>query len=307
VSINTKHDIIAIGASAGGVEALTRLFPALPPDLPAAIFVVLHLSSQGSSRLPNILNLANSLPAAWATNGEKIKPGNIYVAPPGSHLLVKGGRVTLDHGLRENRNRLAIDALFRSAAESYGPRVIGIVLSGYLDDGTAGLQAIKKRRGLTIVQDPDEALAASMPLFAIRHVDIDYCLPVAEIGPLLVRLVYKKGTPKEKRSTKSQTSILSRQVERLRLSSKEKEKLLGRPPRFSCSPKAARLSSAKQRFTCNQSNDPCAKSATEARRGMIHRLARKLEDDVAAQARGKVRPFGRSRHTSPAGQGPTVE
>lgn len=191
------HDIVVVGASAGGVEALLALVQGLPPGLPAAVFVVLHISPEGRSQLPAILVRKGPLHAAHAVHGEAIRPGHIYVAPPDLHLLVRDGYVELSHGPRENRSRPAIDPLFRSAARAYGQRVVGVVLSGALGDGAMGLLAVAARGGITIVQDPDEALVDSMPRTALRFTPVDYVLPAARIADLLARLadepVVEKG------------------------------------------------------------------------------------------------------------------
>lgn len=183
-----RHKIIVIGASAGGVEALTKLVASLPADLPAAIFVVLHVSPEGTSVLPRILNRAGPLQAMHPKHGQAIEPGRIYVAPPDFHLLVKRGYIHLARGPQENRHRPAIDPLFRTAARAYGPLVIGVVLSGSLDDGTAGLLAIKMRGGVAIVQDPDDAYFSGMPRSAIENVEVNYILPASEIAPVLEEL-----------------------------------------------------------------------------------------------------------------------
>jgi two-component system chemotaxis response regulator CheB len=177
-----------IGASAGGIEALTRLVAALPRDLPAAVFVVVHTHASAPGRLPAMLERAGPLPARLAVDGEGIERGCILVAPPDHHLMIERDRVRVVHGPRENRNRPAVDILFRSAAWAYGPRVTGIVLSGALDDGTAGLWAIKTCLGVTVVQEPEEAAVPDMPRHALSVVDVDHCLPVAEIAALIVRL-----------------------------------------------------------------------------------------------------------------------
>lgn len=182
------QDIIVVGASAGGVEALSRLVEELPPDLAAAVFVVLHISPSGTSVLPNILARRGQMPVAHAEDGEPIQNGRIYVAPPDHHLLVAPKLVRVGRGPREHGNRPAADTLFRSAAASYGPRVVGVVLSGTLDDGTAGLVAIKARGGMAIIQDPDDALYPGMPRSALAQDHPDLVLPVAEIGRALVRL-----------------------------------------------------------------------------------------------------------------------
>jgi two-component system chemotaxis response regulator CheB len=196
---NPTHDIIVVGASAGGVEALTTLVRGLPEDLPAALFVVLHIPPYIESHLAAILNHRGPLPATDAVHGAAIAPGHIYVAPPDHHLLVRDGHVELTRGPRENSSRPAVDPLFRSAARAYGPRVVGIVLSGALGDGSAGLMAIAARGGVTVVQDPQEALFEGMPRTALKYVRVDHVLPVRQIPALLGRLarepVAKKGTP----------------------------------------------------------------------------------------------------------------
>lgn len=187
------HDIIVIGASAGGVEALVTLVRQFPEDLPASIFIVLHIPAQSPSLMPGILTRSGLLVATHPDDGEEIKHGHIYVAPPDQHLLIERGHIRLVHGPKENRHRPAIDPLFRSAAYIYGPRVVGVVLTGSLDDGTAGLWSIKERGGIAIVQDPDEALYPSMPRSAMAHVQVDYCLPLADIGATLVQLANQQA------------------------------------------------------------------------------------------------------------------
>ena len=184
-----SRDIVVIGASAGGVEALAALVRRLPSDLPAAMFIVLHLSPEHKSVLPQILSSAGPLAAKHARNGETILPNRIYVARPDHHLLVHEDHVRVIRGPRENGHRPAIDPLFRTAAYTFGARVIGIVLSGALDDGTAGLAAIKGQGGLAIVQDPDDALVDAMPRSALENVDVDHVLSITELGKVLPRLV----------------------------------------------------------------------------------------------------------------------
>ena len=185
------RDVIVVGASAGGVEALADLARGLPPDFPAAVFVVLHLPAEANSNLPSILERAGPLPAVHPEDGAPIYPGRIYVAPPNHHLLVDGSQIHLSVGPRVNNVRPSIDVLFRSAARVFGERVVGVVLSGMLDDGTLGLDAIKLRGGIVIIQDPGEARFSGMPRSALERVRADYVLPVAEIPPVLARLVGK--------------------------------------------------------------------------------------------------------------------
>lgn len=183
------HDIVVVGASAGGVEALGGLVRELPADLPAAVFVVLHVAAEHKSILPRILSSAGPLPAKHARDNESIVPGRIYVAPPDHHLTLADGNVRVVKGPRENGHRPAVDALFRTAAYHFGPRTIGVVLSGALDDGTAGLLAIKQQGGVTMVQDPSDALVEQMPRSALENVEVDHVLPASGIGRLLPSLV----------------------------------------------------------------------------------------------------------------------
>jgi two-component system chemotaxis response regulator CheB len=189
------RDIIVVGASAGGVEALAALVRGLPPDLPAAVFVVLHLPLDASSNLPSILDRAGPLPATHAADGETIQPGRIYIAPPNHHLLLDGAQMQLSIGPRVNSVRPSIDVLFRSAARAFDGRVIGIVLSGTLDDGALGLDAIQLRGGAVIIQDPAEARFSGMPRSALARVKADYVLPVAEIPAVLAQLVGATSLP----------------------------------------------------------------------------------------------------------------
>lgn len=189
----TKH-LVTIGASAGGIETLRQLVKALPPDFAAAIAVVLHTSSESPAIVPEILSRSGPLPAVAPRDHERLLAGQIYVAPPDFHLLVEPGGLRLTKGPRENRFRPAIDPLFRSAAQVFGPAAIGVVLTGNLDDGAAGLWAIKQLGGVAIVQDPDDALFPDMPRNALRVVAPDYCLPVAAMADVLVRLTSDGST-----------------------------------------------------------------------------------------------------------------
>jgi two-component system, chemotaxis family, protein-glutamate methylesterase/glutaminase len=207
-----RRDIIVVGTSAGGVEALLNFVRSLPGELDASVFIVLHLSPFSSSNLPHILSRAGSLPAVQARDGEKIERSKIYIAPPDHHLILeKGGRMAVSKGPKENRFRPSVDALFRSAALVYGPRVIGIVLSGLLDDGTSGMWNIKRNGGIAIVQDPDEALFPSMIQNVMQYVEVDYTLPAAGIGGLMSKVVAEKA-PKRPELTQENMELLKMEV-----------------------------------------------------------------------------------------------
>jgi two-component system chemotaxis response regulator CheB len=198
-----QRDIVVIGASAGGVEALTGLFQNLPPDLAAAVFVVLHIPPDGPSQLHRILGRETGLPVAAAIDGEPVQNGRVYVASPDRHLTVQDQAIRLTRGPKESRARPSIDVLFRSAALSFGPRVIAVVLSGTLDDGTAGSWAIKDRGGVVLVQDPAEAMHSSMPESALLHVQIDNVANVKTLAHMLAGLV---GSPVDPISAPDETA-----------------------------------------------------------------------------------------------------
>jgi two-component system chemotaxis response regulator CheB len=179
--------IIVLGASMGGVDALQRIAADLRPEIPAALFVVQHVG-RNSSQMPDILSRAGRMPAVHAKEGQAFAAGSIYVAPPDHHLTLGAGRVHLSRGPRENWARPAIDPLFRSAAKAYGPRVVGVILSGLLNDGSAGLRAVRAAGGLAVVQDPADAMATDMPWNALRHAGADYRVRLAEIPALLTQL-----------------------------------------------------------------------------------------------------------------------
>jgi two-component system chemotaxis response regulator CheB len=185
--------VVVIGASAGGPKVLQELVRSIPDAFDGAIFIVMHMSPDARSYLHEILSTQASLPVTRAEDDEPIVGGHIYVARPDLHLLVDGKKIRLCNGPKENRFRPSIDALFRSAAYTYRSAAIGVVLSGSLDDGTSGLWAIKRMGGTTIVQHPHEAEFDSMPLNALKNVDIDHCIPVAEIGSLLVELTKNRA------------------------------------------------------------------------------------------------------------------
>lgn len=179
--------MVVIGASAGGVTALRSLAAGLPQDFPAALLIVLHVGSH-QSILPQLLSASGPLPAAHALDGEVPRPGHIHVAPPDHHLIVEDGRMWLVRGPKEHHSRPAVDPLFRSAALDCGPGVAGVIMTGRLDDGTAGLQAIKGCGGLAVVQDPLDATEPSMPSSALRYVEVDHCVSLQALPGLLVSI-----------------------------------------------------------------------------------------------------------------------
>ena len=200
------HDIVVVGFSAGGIDPLLQLVADLPRDLPASLFVVHHFPAHSVSALPAILARATELPTVAATDQAQIVPGRIYVGRPDQHLLVGNGFVRLTRGPREHGLRPAIDPLFRSAARSYGSRVVGVLLSGTLDDGTAGLRAIQAARGLTVVQDPEHCAYPGMVLSALDHVDVDHVVPPQDLGQLVSRLArHPAPEPAHERSRAGET------------------------------------------------------------------------------------------------------
>jgi two-component system chemotaxis response regulator CheB len=187
--MRVKRDIIVIGASSGGLEAITRLLESLPIDFPAAVFIVLHIPANPPSILHSVLQRKSRLPVFPAVEGAQLRHGVITVAVSDHHLMFADGHLRLTRGPRENRSRPAVDATMRSAAVAFGPRCIGVVLTGNLDDGTAGLWAIKDRGGVAIAQSPEEAEYPSMPRNAVQHLEVDHVVRLMELPGLLHKLV----------------------------------------------------------------------------------------------------------------------
>jgi two-component system chemotaxis response regulator CheB len=226
-----RRDIIVIGASAGGFDPLLRLVGSLPASMPAVVLVALHTSAHNPGFLPQMLSRAGRMSARFAADGDALRHGEILVAPADHHLLVDGAHVSVTRGPRENGFRPAIDALFRTAAAQQGPRVAGVILSGALTDGTYGLLCIKHRGGIAIVQRVEEALVRSMPLSAIRAVEVDHIVGVEEMGPLLVRLarepVSDGGRPMARKGAKH--DVAERGTHALHAN-----ELTGSPSAFTC-------------------------------------------------------------------------
>jgi two-component system chemotaxis response regulator CheB len=191
------RDIVVIGASAGGVGALQRVLRDLPGHLSAAVFVVLHMPAVGAGPLAHVLGRHSNLPVHDAVDGERLRLGCVYVARADRHLVVEPDRVRVIDGPKQNRARPSVDALFEAAAAAFGPRVVGVVLTGNLEDGTAGLRAIKRRGGLVIVQDPRDAEFQGMPQSAVDFVDVDHKVPLAAIGVTIAAAVAERGAVRD--------------------------------------------------------------------------------------------------------------
>lgn len=205
------RNIIVIGASAGGVTALKQLVSSLPADFKGSIFIVLHIPAYSESRLPTILSMAGPLPALHPRDGDIIEPGKIYVATNDHHLILEKNKIIVRRGPKENRFRPSIDALFRSAAFVYGSRVIGIILSGMLNDGVSGLWTIQQHGGVTIIQDPDDAEQSQLPENAQEYVDADYIVPALDMAPLIAGLI-KEPAPKRNKFTPKQLDLLKMEI-----------------------------------------------------------------------------------------------
>jgi two-component system chemotaxis response regulator CheB len=229
----SRHrNVVVIGTSAGGLRALTSLISQLPGGLPAAVFVVQHMSPDNTGEaLLSRLGRYGTFRCKLGEDGERFGAGGLYLAPSDHHMLIKARTLTVIRGARENRYRPAIDPTMRSAAVSHGSRAVGVVLTGMLDDGTAGLQAIKQCGGVTVVQDPDDAEYPDMPRSALRNMKVDHCLPVAEMGPLLEALTH--GASGKKRAIPRQVRIEAEIAERALSEPAEVDSLGTRAP-YSC-------------------------------------------------------------------------
>jgi two-component system chemotaxis response regulator CheB len=275
----------------------------LPSDLHAAVFIVLHVPPDSYSILPMILNNSGPLRAGHAINGEAIERGRIYIAPPDHHLLVERERERVVRGPKENRARPAADPLFRSAAHAYGTRVVGVVLSGALDDGTAGLAAIKRRGGLTVAQDPEEALYPGMPRSARENVALDHCLPIAGIAPLLGRLA---SVPAKDDAVYPMPEILKVETRIARLEESEMEDVekIGELSAFTCPECKGALWELRDgdllRFRCHVGHAFSAESLvadqSEELENALWAALRSLEENAALSRRMAARA-GERNHT----------
>jgi two-component system, chemotaxis family, protein-glutamate methylesterase/glutaminase len=225
--------VAAVGASAGGVEALMALAASMPPDLPCAVLVVLHMPSGSQSLLARILDRSGPLTAVAASDGAQLRAARMYVAEADEHLLVRDGQVVLSDGPTENGHRPAIDALFRSVARSHGPRATGVLLSGVLDDGVLGCAAIRSRGGTTIAQRPTDAVFPDMPRNAIEAGVIDEEATAAEIGGLLAALA-KREFEEPAMECDAKLELENRIAMGRRFSTRFDTEVLGAPPRYVC-------------------------------------------------------------------------
>jgi two-component system chemotaxis response regulator CheB len=298
-----NHDLIVIGGSAGSVDALEKIVSGLPAGLPAAICIVVHTTPYAPHRLPEVLRRCGPLPVHSATQGALLEQGAIFVAPPDEHLIINDGRLRLTHGPKENRTRPAIDPLFRSAALQYGPRVLGVVLSGALDDATAGLWTVKDRGGIAIVQDPADALIAGMPRSAIAHVAVDYVVPATEIGPLLARLANTPVASESITEPRGNTDDLEREVAvALDENIHWKSERYGVPSRFACPDCGgvlwASTAAGPRSFRCEVGHAYSSGTLAEEHHGVVERAlwaaVRALEDkaELAALRAAEARDRG---------------
>jgi two-component system, chemotaxis family, protein-glutamate methylesterase/glutaminase len=228
----SSNQIVVIGASSGGLDAVQTVAGGLSHDFPAPICVVIHTSPDSPGVIHEIVGRATDMVTVALREAQKLEPGKMYFPPPDCHLVVEPGHVRATKGPKENRFRPAIDPLFRTAAQVFGPGAIGVILTGNLDDGTSGLAAIKRLGGRAIVQDPRDALFPAMPQSAIGHVNVDYCVPLDQIAPLLIKLTGQLVT--------TPTLPIPRELEtEVRIARQESPmeaglEHVGKPSRFTC-------------------------------------------------------------------------
>lgn len=300
----SNFDVVVIGASAGGVGSLQRLVEHLPAEFSPAILIALHLPDGIRSMLPEILARAGNLPASQATNGDRIQGGHIYIAPSGFHLTVQAGRMNVTRGAREHGHRPAIDPLFRSAALAYGPRAIGVILSGLLYDGTVGLREIKRAGGLAIVQDPRDTEWPSMPQSALNHVKVDYCVPATQIGTLLQEVVMARSGSETEMSTDDDDKVASEELRELTMHRDERQHP-GEPSPYSCPECGGVLWELKDgellRFRCRVGHAYTNETLTTEQALVVeHALwsaLRALEEQAAVRRRMAERAMSKGRNS----------
>jgi two-component system chemotaxis response regulator CheB len=304
------RDIVVIGASAGGIAAISKILNAMPHDVEAAILIVLHTANRAQSFLPLILERAGKLPVCHPADGEVIERGRVYVAPPGFHMIIEGGIVRVVQGPRENLHRPAIDPLFRSAAASYGRRVIGIILTGMMDDGTAGLMVVSASGGKAIVQDPDTALFPGMPKSALDHVPDAQPAPLEEIPELLLQQI---RSPLSAATEQPGNALLEpakeTRIAELDMNEISNEERLGQPSPFACPDCGGVLWEIEQngflRFRCRVGHALTAKYLGAEQRHAVEtalwEALRALEESASLYRRMAGRAT-ESRHPLPARQ-----
>jgi two-component system chemotaxis response regulator CheB len=303
----TRRDIVVVGASAGGVETLQSVLRGLPPDLPAAVLVVLHMPTGARSALPAILDRVCALPVRQAVDGKPLEPGTVTVAVPDRHLMVADDRVVLSRGPRENGHRPAVDVLFRSVARTAGRRVVAVVLSGALDDGTAGMIAVRTRGGVGIAQDPADAMYPSMPRHAVELGGAEHVVPVEKISELLAELVTEEvetvDEPEPTELMESETAIAYLDPAAL-----NEEERPGTPSGFGC-PSChgslfAIVEGGLERFRCRVGHawSPQALAAEQAQalEGALWMALRGLEERAALSLRMGRRAEQRGHRISAA-------
>jgi two-component system chemotaxis response regulator CheB len=287
------HDIVVIGASAGGLPALIELLKPLPGNLPACLLVVMHTASNGLGVLPEILARATTLPVAFARTGDPLEPGHVYVARPDCHLIVTATGLRVVHGPRENGFRPAIDPLFRTAARELRSRVIGVVLSGSLSDGTYGLSMIKHYGGVAVVQHPDDAIISSMPLNAMNYVDVDHVLPARDIGRTIERLTsvdaeHEGGLEMPRRKNELEPQLRSEATEVA-----EMQELFGPPSALTCPDCGGALWEIQEgrvlRYQCHVGHQYAPENLEDGQReiidGALWSAVRVLEEHAALKMR----------------------
>lgn len=287
-----SRDIVVMGASAGGIPPIERVLSALPNDFPASVLIAIHTAAEGPRLLSEVISRMSSLPVAYAVDGDSPRKSHVYVAPPDHHLLLERNLIRVTAGPRENRHRPAIDPLFRSAARAYGPRVVAVLFSGLLDDGTAGLKAVARCGGVTLVQDPGEARFASMPRNAVENDSPQYVLRVRELADTLIELVVNGS-----RQRTSQDQIRSKlnnevKIAEIDMSAIEEEKA-GAPSAYVCPECNGTLWEVREgellRFRCRVGHaygaESLLASKNEELEGALWTALRTLEEKVALHRR----------------------
>jgi two-component system, chemotaxis family, protein-glutamate methylesterase/glutaminase len=294
----SKVELVVIGASAGGLDGLLTIVKELPPSLPATLLIVMHTNSSGTTYLPDILGRVSRLPVKFAADGQKVGHGQILVAPPDFHVLVSRGKLSLTRGPRENGFRPAIDPLFRTASRIYRKRLMGVILSGALDDGSYGMKVIKEHGGITVVQDPEEAPIPSMPLSVLASMQVDHVLTASEIAKIIDQFATrerttKAGVMKDRKEPEPQNRNSVTQVE-------EMKDTFGPPSALTCPDCGGALWEVADkgllRFRCHVGHqftgDALDTAQHDAVEGALWTAVRALEEQAAMKHRMAERALG---------------